>query len=254
MENIKPITVQTPKKQLTSPLPKLEQFDLSDTQLDAQEISKLNTHIIKCEVKIKELKIAIAMLLELKSAFEKLDRDNESSIIEDVDVDAQIKLFKREIHFFESKIRKNNDKIQKIITKDVIQSERYEKEMPQLKLCKKESEQEIQKLEIAIASLKKTSETLKNINSLFETVITEEAIHRETQILEKNKQKYGLKLQAIDAKITDLEAHEKIIQKVSVVFMQTQTNQQFFSENNKSFAIKKIESELNFNLNGLKLN
>src|SRR5436190_4255142 len=252
MKKIKPISIQnkTDHESLTLPL-SVEQFNLSgviNSSLEAQEISKLNTHITECEVKIKELETAIVTLLELKSALAACDRNKKDPITPE-DVEAQINFFKREVHIYQTKIRRIEDKIQAFLTKNVVKSERYTKEMPYLKLQKKELELEIQKLEIAITRIKETTAVLKTIHSVFENVIRELDADLQIQLLEKDKQKYMIKLQAIETKITDLESHEN--QKVSVVSMRTQTNLPFFSGSHESQVLKKLDSELKFN--GLKL-
>ena len=248
MKKIKPIAIQskTDHEPLTLPLP-IEQFHLSgviNSSLEAQEISKLNICISEYEHKIKELETAIATLLELKSALAACDRSQKDPITPE-DVDAQVKFFKREIHIYQTKSRKNEDKIQAILTKNVIKSEPYIREMSELKLHKKQLEVEIQKLEIAIARLKETTATLNAIHSLFEKVIRELDADLQTQLLEKAKQKYIVKLQVIETKITDLETQEN--QKFSVASRLTQTNPHFFVGKHESHELKKLESEFNFN-------
>jgi type I site-specific restriction-modification system R (restriction) subunit len=199
---------KTHTKKLATSLPNLEQLDqIASTKLKAEEILQLTSRIAEYRIKLKELEMGVTALLKLRNSLEKLDRDDKDPIALE-DIDEQIKLFKREIHIYESRIRKIQDKIQSIITKDVIKSERYEKEMPKLKLQKRETNQEIQKIKCAIDRLQETLNRFKYLNTLFEDVIRDKDIYQQNQLLEKEKLKHESRLQQIEAEIKALVKQE----------------------------------------------
>lgn len=174
---------------------------------ETEEILQLKARIIHTKDNINDLEVGVTTLLELKVALEKLDRVGEEPVTP-VDIDAQVKLFKRQIHIYESRIRKYEDRIEALTTKDIIKSERYEMDMPDLKLRKREVSKEIQKIELAIDNLHKTAECFKRVHTQFEDVITDSNIERQIKLLEKENLNNASRLQDIEEKIIALDAQE----------------------------------------------
>lgn len=172
---------------------------------EAEEILQLKALIINRSANIKDLEVGVITFLELRMALEHRISEEPVTI---ADIDAQLKLFKRQIHIDESRIRKYEDRIEAITTKDIIKSDRYKNNMPELKLRKKEISKAIQKIELTIDKLQKTAEYFKHSHTLFEDVITDSNIERQIKLLEKEKRESELPLQTIEEKIIALEEQE----------------------------------------------
>lgn len=209
---------------------------------EAEEILQLQARVIHSKDNINDLEVGVTTLLELKETLAKLDRMGEEPVAP-IDIDAQVRLFKRQIHIYESRIRKYEDRIERITTKDIIKSERYENDMPELKLRKREITKEIQKIELAIDYLRKTAECFKRIHTQFEDVITDSNIERQIKLLEKENLNNVSPLQEIEKKIIDLEAQET--QYVVSLANGQPVNQLFFAASaEKCNGIKTPEPEL----------
>lgn len=107
--------------------------------------------------------------------------------------------------FYQSRIRRNQDRIQAIITKDIIRSERYKQNMPELKSRKRYISRKIQETELVINTLKATADGITDVEKLFEPIIKPEHIQQRIQLEGQEKLKYESQLQCIEAKIMDLE-------------------------------------------------
>lgn len=199
MKKVKPATFQAQANQ-----EQLAPSEIAKEKLEAEEILQLKTRILDSSAHTKKLETVVTTLLELRVALEKLDSDTQEPIAL-IDIDEQVKLFKRQIHFYQSSIRRNQDRIQTIITKDIIRSERYKQNMPELKSRKRYISRKIQETELVINTLKATAEGITDVEKLFEPIIKPEHIQQRIQLGGQEKLKYESQLQCIEAKIMDLE-------------------------------------------------
>lgn len=93
MKKVKPATFQAQANQ-----EQLAPSEIAKEKLEAEEILQLKTRISDSSAHTKKLETVVTTLLELRVALEKLDSDTQEPIAL-IDIDEQVKLFKRQIHF-----------------------------------------------------------------------------------------------------------------------------------------------------------
>lgn len=226
-------------------LPNLEQLDTSamvKTKQEAEKVLQLKTKIAVMVTKINNLKSSLLIFVEAKAAMEKVDNDKKNAFTVD-DIDTQIKLIKRQIHYHGYIKLKNEVKIETLLTKGShLESESFERSLLELRLQKKETSQIIQNLGLAIHALKRMAENLsKNVDKPLEDLLINEYLNQEIQSLKKKKSENKSKLENIEEKIK-ISKQPKASQNPFLVT--SQARQFFFNDSQKTDPIETAEKDL----------
>jgi chaperonin cofactor prefoldin len=212
--------IQADSEQLAQSFPNLEQDSskVAEINLDTEKILKLKTRIAEIVTRVDNLKASLQIFIAAKDAMEKIDSDKNDPFTRN-DIDGEIKLIKRQIHYYDYVKFTNEVKIEALSTKEIhLEPEVFERRLLELRLQEKETRPGIQNLELAIDTLKRISEEFfKNPSkSSWEDYKIKECIHEEILLLEKEKSKNKSRLENIKEKIKILK-EPKFNQNTSLV-------------------------------------
>ena len=199
-------------KHVTSPIqadsPNLEHDSskVAEINLNTEKILKLKARIAEIVTKIDNLKANWAIFMVAKDAMKKLDSDKDDPFTRD-DIDTEIKLIKRKIHYYGYIKLKNEVKIEVLSAKEIYpEPESFERCLLELRLQEKETSQAIQDLELAIHALQKMfDEYAKSLSKTWEDLQIKGDINQEIQLLKKKKSENKSKLENIEEKIKILK-------------------------------------------------
>jgi|GEM_PF-1461939 hypothetical protein len=211
MKKAEPIAypIQTDSEQLAQFLPNFEQDSskIAETILVAEKILKLKTQIAEIVTKIDDLKASLLIFVAARDAMKKIDSDKNDPFTEN-DMDGEIKLINRKIHYCGYLKLTKEVKIEVLSTKEIhLESEFFERSLLELRLQEKETRQVIQNLELGISTLNRVfDEFSKNPSkSPWEDFKIKECIREEIQLLEKEKSENKSRLENIKEKIKILK-------------------------------------------------
>ncbi|MFZ0219913.1 MAG: hypothetical protein WAL30_06880 [Candidatus Aquirickettsiella sp.] len=191
--------------------PNLERLDTSamaKTKLKAEKILQLKIQNAEIKNRINNLEKRVHVFTESRAAMEKIDSGNKEAFTLE-DIDAQIKLFKRQKHYYEFLVLKNQIKIQALLIKETnLNSECYERDMLRLRLQNKEISRDIQNIILAVAKLKQVIACFKNSNTALDDPLIKEHVNRQIQLLEKRKLNHEIERHSVEEKIKNLNGHE----------------------------------------------
>ncbi len=184
--------------------PNLEQLNMSaiaKTKLDADKILKLTRRITRMNTEIIRFDKVLSVLIDARFAMERLDNDKKQKFTI-VDLEDQIKLYKRQKHYSEYVKLKTQIKIQALVTIDKQEAlEDYQRNLYELNLQKKEITRSLQDQQLAIAKLKKVAECFANLNSSSSDVLVIEQINLQIKFMDKELQMNLLRLEKVQEKI-----------------------------------------------------
>jgi len=201
--------IQTDSEQLAQSLPNLEQDSskIAETILVAEKILKLKAQIAKIVTEVDDLKASLLIFVAAKEAMTKIDSDKNDPFTKN-DIEGEIKLINRKIHYCGYLKLTKEVKIEALSTKEIhLEPELFERRLLELRLQEKEIRPVIQNLESAIDTLNRVSEEFfKNPRkSSWEDFQIKECIHKEIQLLEKEKSKNKSRLEDIAEEIKKLK-------------------------------------------------
>lgn len=183
--------------------PNLEQLNLSaiaKTKLDAEKILKLTRRMARMNTEIISFEKILPALIDARSAMERLDNDKQKEFI--VDLDDQIKWFKRQKHHSEYLKLIAQTKKQVILTINKQQDLKdYEKALRELNVQKKEVTRALQDQQLAVAKLKKVTECFIDLPSYLIEALFIEQVNQQIRLIEKNLQNNTSRLEKIEEKI-----------------------------------------------------
>lgn len=201
--------IQADSEQLAQSLPNLEQDNskIADTPPITEKISKLKARIVEIVTKIDNLKASLQIFIAAKDAIKKIDC-NKNDPFTKKDIEGEIKLINRQIHYYGYVKLINEVKIEALSTKEIHLDPEFERRLLELRLQEKETRPVIQNLELATGALKKVSDEFFKSPSKFswEDFKIKECIKEEIQLLEKEKSKNKSRLENIKEKIKILKA------------------------------------------------
>lgn len=190
----------------------LEQLNTSAiarTKLNAKEILKLTRRIAQMNTEIISFKKILSVLTDARPAIEKLDNDKKQKFTI-IELDEQIKLFKRQKHYSENVKLTAQIKIQALLTIDKQEAlEDYQRNLLELNLQKKEITRSLQDQQRAIAMLKKMDKCFVDLNAATRDVLVIEQINLQIKLMDKNLQSNFLRLQKIEDEIMLLVKPER---------------------------------------------
>ncbi len=193
--------IQANSEQLAQSFPNLEQDSskIAETTLVAEKILKLKAQIAKIITEVDNLKASLLIFTAAKDAMKKIDSDKNDPFTRN-DIEGEIKLINRKMHYFGYLKLTKEVKIEVLSTKEIhLEPEFFERHLLELRLQEKETRPVIQNLELAIDTLKRVSEEFfKNPSkSSWEDFQIKECIHEEIQLLEKEKSKNKSRMENI---------------------------------------------------------
>lgn len=221
--------IQTDSEQLAQSLPNLEQDNskIADTPPITEKISKLKARIVEIVTRVDNLKASLQIFVAAKEAMTKIDTDKNDPFTKN-DIEGEIKLIKRQIHYWDYLKLTKEVKIEVLSTKQIhLEPELFERSLLKLRVQEKENHPVIQNLELAIDKLKGVSEEFsKNSRkSSWEDFNIKECIHKKIQLLEKKQSENISRMKDIKEEIKILKT-PKFNQDISPV---NQTKQIFFN-------------------------
>lgn len=204
--------IQANSEQLAQSFPNLEQDSskIAETILVAEKILKLKAQIAKIITEVDNLKASLLIFIAAKDAMKKIDSDKNDPFTRN-DIDGEIKLINRKVHYYGYIKLTKEVKIEVLSTKEIhLEPELFERRLLELRLQEKETRPVIQNLELAIDTLKRVfEEFFKNPSkSSWEDFQIKECLKQEIQLLEKEKSKNKSRLENIKEKIKILKEHK----------------------------------------------
>lgn len=227
--------IQVGSEQLAESLSNLQPDSSKNTDITlvSEKILKLKSRIADCVTKVNNLKATLQIFKTAKKAMKKIDYDKNDPFTKN-DIEGEIKLINRQIHYYNYVKFTNEVKIEALSTKEIpLEAELFERRLLELRVQEKETSSIIQNLELAIDALKSVSnEFVRNPSkSSWEDYKIKECINQEIRLLEKENSKNKSRFENIKEKIKILK-QPQFIQDSSVVA--NHTNQLFFNDKEES--------------------
>lgn len=215
MKKVEPIAypIQADSEQLAKSL-----FDLDSSKIpETIQVAEIKAQITNIVTEIEDLKASLLIYIASRDAMKKIDSVKNDPFNEN-DIDGEIKLINRKIHFYGYLKFTKEVKIEALSTKGIhLEPKVFERCLLKLRLQEKETRTVIQDLKLAIVTLKRVfddfSKHLGKQASLEDFKI-KEYMKQKIQLLEKNNLINKSRLENIEEEIKKLlEEGIKILKK-----------------------------------------
>ncbi|KAF5271545.1 hypothetical protein FQR65_LT05165 [Abscondita terminalis] len=233
-------------EQLAQSFPNLEQDNskIPETAL----VAEIKAQIANIVTEIEDLQASLLIYIEAREAMKKIDSDKNDPFTEN-DMDGEIKLINRKIHFRAYLKFTKEVKIEALSTKGIHLEPEFFESLLKLRLQEKETRKVIQDLKLAIVTFKRVfddfSKHLSKQPSLVDFKI-KEYMNQKIRLFEKNNLKSKSQLENIEEEIKRLK-EPKFNQDISLVA--SQAKQSFFKgkpeRGNSTTELKTQESYIN---------
>lgn len=199
-------SIQADLEQLAQSLPNSEQD--SSKNPETTRVAEIKAQITNIVTEIEDLKASLLIYIEARDAMKKIDSDKNDPFTGN-DIDGEIKLINRRIHFKGYLKFTKEIKIEVLSTKGIhLEPKFFERCLLKLRLQEKETRTVIQDLKLAIVTLKRVfddfSKHLSKQPSLEDFKI-KEYMNQKIQLLEKNNLINKSQLENIEEEIKKLK-------------------------------------------------